>query len=343
MSLSHKFIIALGNLDKFGITSVNKVCGAISDEGVSIVTSKDLFVFIRDLIARGAVSRVRLPLLDEIEEAEEKAERIIERSARMGIKSVSRYDADFPKMLLSTVGEDGKPSVPVLLYYKGDLSVTERPALAIIGTREPDSYGMAAGHYYGEAFAGIGVNIVSGLALGCDTAGHRGALDVAGATTAILAHGLDSVYPQENTDLAQEIVEKGGLLLSEYPIGTWVNRYNLVARDRLQAGLADATLVIQTGVKGGTMHAVRATQVAGKPLFVVDYSKSSSEKVQGNIFLKKEGAIGLNASEFSGSRIQSEPEFMINMIRGKAVPSKAVEKNEVEKKPNTDGLLPFDF
>ena len=78
--------------------------------------------------------------------AEEKAASIIERSARKGIHTVSRYDADFPKMLHTTVGEDGKPSVPVLLYYKGDLSITERPALAVIGTREPDSYGWAAGH-----------------------------------------------------------------------------------------------------------------------------------------------------------------------------------------------------
>ena len=78
------------------------------------------------------------------------------------------------------------------------------------------------------------------------------------------------------------------------------------------------------------MHAVRATQAAEKPLFVVDYSKSSYEKVQGNIYLKKEGAIGLNASEFSGSRIQSEPEFMLNMIRGKAVSIKAQEKKDEE-------------
>ena len=340
MSLSHRFIIALGNLDKFGITSVNKVCGALEAERVSIETSKDLFVFIRELIAKGAVSRVRLPSFDEIEEAEEKAVSIIERSARKGIHTVSRYDADFPKMLHTTVGEDGKPSVPVLLYYKGDLSITERPALAIIGTREPDSYGWAAGHYYGEAFAGIGVNIVSGLALGCDSAGHRGALDAGGVTTAILAHGLDSVYPQENTDLAQEIVDRGGLLLSEYPIGTWVNRYNLVARDRLQAGLSDATLVIQTGIKGGTMHAVRATQAARKPLFVVDYSKSSFDKVEGNVFLKREGAVGLSASEFSASRIQSNPESMIAMLRGNKAPVEVVEKKD---KPESDGLLPFDL
>lgn len=339
MSLSHQFIIALGSLDKFGIMSVNKVCGAVESERVSIETPKDLYSFLQDKIAKGTLSRIRLPSLDEIEKSMDVATDIIVKCKRMCISIVSRYDTNFPQMLLSTVDEVGKPSVPVLLYYKGDLSITERPALAVIGTREPDFYGFRAGHYYAEAFAGIGVNIVSGLALGCDTAGHRGALDAGGVTTAFLAHGLDSVYPQENTDLANEIVDKGGLLLSEYPIGTRVNRYNLVARDRLQASLANSTLVIQTGIKGGTMHAVRATLAAKKPLFVVDYSKSSFDKVNGNIFLKKDGAIGLNPSEFSNNRIKSEPEFMINMILGKTIPVKVIEKKvEIYKQ----GLLSFD-
>lgn len=339
MPLLHRFIIALGYLDKFGIASINKVCGAVAEESVYIETSKDLFVFIRDLIVRGAISRVRLPSIEEIEEAEEKAVNTMERSACLGIHTVSCYDVDFPKMLCTTVGEDGKPSVPVLLYYMGDLSITERPALAVIGTRAPDSYGVKAGHYYAEAFARIGVNIVSGLAIGCDTQGHRGALDGGGVTTAILAHGLDSVYPHENAGLAQEIVEKGGLLLSEYPIGTRVNRYNLVARDRLQAGLADATLVIQTGIKGGTMHAVRATKAAQKPLFVVEYTRSTHEKVLGNEYLKGEGAIGLNAAKFSAKRIQAEPELMISMLRGKAVKVKISDKKD---ESYTGGLLPLD-
>ena len=340
MSLAHQFIIALGSLNGVGVTSVNKVCGAAEAQNALIETAKDLHVFIKEMIAKGALSRVKLPSISDIEKAEIVAESILARSERMGIHTVSRYDYDFPRMLLSTVGEDGKASVPVLLYYKGDLSITSLPALAVIGTREPDSYGLKAGHYYSEAFASIGVNIVSGLALGCDTQGHRGALDAGGVTTAFLAHGLDKVYPEENTDLAQEIVDKGGLLMSEYPIGTWVNRYNLVARDRLQAGLSDATLVIQTGIKGGTMHAVRATQAARKPLFVVDYSKSSFDKVEGNVFLKKEGAVGLSASEFSASRIRSNPESMIAMLRGNKAPVEVVEKKD---KPESDGLLPLDL
>ena len=92
-------------------------------------------------------------------------------------------------------------------------------------------------------------------------------------------------------DLAKEIVVKRGLLLSEYPVGQSCGRYGLVARDRLQAGLSYATVVVQTGVKGGTMHAVNATIQSKKPLFAVEYKTdedTSNEKVQGNIKLVKE-------------------------------------------------------
>jgi DNA processing protein len=109
-----------------------------------------------------------------------------------------------------------------------------------------------------------------------------------------LANGLDweSIYPKENLELARNIIEKGGLLLSEYPVGQSCGRYGLVARDRLQAGLSYATVVIQTGEKGGTMHAVNATINSGKLLFAVEYKNgedATHEKVQGNVKLIREG------------------------------------------------------
>lgn len=115
-----------------------------------------------------------------------------------------------------------------------------------------------------------------------------------GATTAFLANGLDwaSIYPKENLNLAKDIVTKGGLLLSEYPIGQTCGKYSLVARDRLQAGLSYATIVIQTGERGGTMHAVNATINSKKPLFAVEYKTyedTKHDKVQGNIELIKDG------------------------------------------------------
>ena len=133
------------------------------------------------------------------------------------------------------------------------------------------------------------------MAIGCDTCGHKGALKAKGKTTAILANGLDnnSIYPSENKDLAEDIVAGGGLLISEYRIGTPVNRYSLVARDRLQSGLSLATLVIQTGENGGSMHAAMSTLQAGKPLYTIyfkDEVTRQHEKCLGNALLVSKGA-----------------------------------------------------
>lgn len=303
MIISNELIVTMQLIRGLGPVALNKICEFVSNlSGVSL-TLGELFDIIEEMVAHKKLSRFSMPEFDDFQTANRKAKDIISRSSDMGIGVVSRYAEEFPKNLLGTVTEDGKPSVPTILYYRGNLSVTRKPALAIIGTRNPTEAGKTAGQYYARAFASIGINIVSGLALGCDTAGHLGALNAGGATTAFLAHGLDSVYPQENKNLAEDIVSRGGLLLSEYPIGTQVNRYNLVARDRLQAGLSDATLVVQTGEKGGTMHAVKATFAARKQVFVIDYSTDQGEKTTGNTMLKRQGAKGLriNSDEIIGN------------------------------------------
>ena len=226
---------------------------------------------------------------------------LLEKSEDEGISLMGYYDAEFPRILHDCIDENGKITPPLLLYYRGNLELLKLPGLAIIGTREPTDNGILAGRFFSENLAKRGFNIISGLAIGCDTSAHEGALLAGGATTAFLAHGLnwDSIYPRENLELAERIVESGGLLLSEYSIGEKVNRYNLVARDRLQAGLAKGTIVIQTGERGGTMHAVNATIKAEKPLYAVEYSKAEDlvhEKTQGNLMLiKTEKAAPINS------------------------------------------------
>ena len=190
----------------------------------------------------------------------------------------------------------------MLLWYRGDLSILKLPGLAVIGTREATPEGIIGGTYISSEFAKRGFNIISGLAIGCDTCGHIGALNVGGKTTAFLANGLDheSIYPTENQSLAEKIVDNGGLLLSEYSVSENVNRYQLVARDRLQAGLALATLVIQTGIKGGTMHAANTTLLAGKPLYVMKFKSDSvnnHEKCLGNATLVEKGAKYISGSD----------------------------------------------
>ena len=292
-----------------GPAKINKIHNA--SEGNNIFSLEDLHALTLDTIGGKTP-----PTYDDMVLANWEAKQIITKSKEFGIGIVSKFDSEFPKELFTTVNENGNSAVPLILYYKGNLSITSKPALAIIGTREPTPEGIHAAKHFAGAFASIGVNIVSGLALGCDSAGHRGALDAGGVTTAFLANGLDSIYPKENEALAKAITEKGGLLLSEYPVGTRVNKFNLVARDRLQAGLANATLVVQTGVKGGTMHAVNATLLSKKPLWVIDYSKDLGEKISGNLHLKQPkngGALGL--PYIPKEKILAEKTKYLNMLK----------------------------
>ena len=297
MALTKEYLLALKNLEGIGVKKLLKIGNYIEDRKLSISSVADLVPVLMDNKIKVKKENVTI---DMLEEALSSAKRSIDAHKRAGIGITTYYDEDFPAILRKTINEEGKSDPPVILYYKGDLSITKMPGLAVIGTREITDFGKKAGMFLAQEFAKRNFCIVSGLAIGCDTIGHKGALAVGGKTIAFLAHGLDTVYPPENTDLAQQIVDNGGLLLSEYPIGMGVNRYYLVARDRLQAGMALATLVIQTGVKGGTMHAANTTLKAEKPLYTIKFQKAEQnehEKSQGNAELVKRGAKYLAGSD----------------------------------------------
>ena len=296
MALTKEQILTLTCLKEVDVKGVGPqkifaIGAAIDDRGLEIKSYEDLAKLMSGMKEK-AINKVTLANLND---AYQVARKIIDASSQANIGLVGYYDNEFPDVLRKTINEDGKLDPPLLLWYRGDFSITQLPGFAVIGTREATPEGVAGGTYLSGEFAKRGFNIVSGLAIGCDTCGHKGALKVGGKTTAILANGLDhnSIYPPENQDLAEEIVENGGLLISEYRIGTPVNRYSLVARDRLQSGLSLATLVVQTGEHGGTMHAATATLQSNKPLYTIyfkDEDTRQHEKSLGNALLVKQGA-----------------------------------------------------
>ena len=291
--LSTMQVIALSQLDGVGAKTVMRICEALKEQGMEIETAKEMHDFLVMARSRKLVARLKEIAAEDVNRAYSVAKRIIEDGAANGIFATSYLDDEYPQSLLKTVDEKGNEAVPVVMYYKGDISITQQPGIAVIGTREPTNEGERVGTLLASRFAEQGFNIVSGLAVGCDTCGHLGALSAKGKTTAILAHGLTTVYPPQNEQLATRILENGGLLLSEYPIGTSLTTYNLVARDRLQSGLSKATLVIQTGRSGGTMHAVHSTLAAQKPLYVVRYQDTATlahEKTAGNEYLAQREA-----------------------------------------------------
>ena len=182
------------------------------------------------------------------------------RASTLQIKVATVWDAGYPPYLARI--EDH----PLLMYIRGNLQADGR-TVACIGTREPSTFGVRVARDVSAYLASNGWSIVSGLDIGIDTLAHESALVEKGHTVAVLANGLDTVYPKSNMALADQILESGGALVSEQPIGTPIIPRNLVQRDRLQSGMSLGTVVMQTDVKGGSMHTVRFTLTQGRLLF----------------------------------------------------------------------------
>ena len=186
--------------------------------------------------------------------------RIIEEARKHSVRVLAASDQGYPAWLRDI------PDRPPVIYVKGMLPVGRR-FVACIGTREPSQFGDQVTRRIALLLAENGWSIVSGLAIGVDTLAHTAALAADGHTVAVLANGLESVYPKRNTSLAAQILDSGGAWLSERPFGTLAIPHNLIRRDRLQSGMSAGTIVMQTGLRGGSMHTVRFTLLQGRKLF----------------------------------------------------------------------------
>jgi DNA protecting protein DprA len=158
---------------------------------------------------------------------------------------------------------------PALLFSIGQFDPSRKPRVAVIGTRKPTDWGLDTAKQCAGQITDTGGIVVSGLALGIDTAAQAATVEHHGTTWAVLAHGLHTVSPAaSNRELAKKIVEQGGALISEYPPGEPAQRHYFVERDRIQAGLSDAVLVIESDIGGGAMHTVRFAREARIPVWV---------------------------------------------------------------------------
>lgn len=179
------------------------------------------------------------------------------------VNFVTIYNNFFPKRLKEI------PACPYLLYYKGDINILNNECLAIVGTRKPSTYGKEMTEIFAKALAKEDFCIVSGLAYGVDTISHQMALKEKAKTIAVLAGGLDNIYPAENENLAQKIVESGGCLISEYFIGTKSETFRFPARNRIISGLSLGVLVTQASKKSGSLITANFAIEQNRELFVI--------------------------------------------------------------------------
>lgn len=222
------------------------------------------------------------------------AKRDLDAARASGAHVISALGERYPSLLRVT------SDCPMFLYVMGSLeTLVSEHAVAVIGTREPTRHGEVVAARIAGYFAAEGWSVISGLALGCDTAAHRAALEVHGKTLAVLAHGLHTVAPRQNDKLAREIVESGGCLVSEYAFGTEPRAPQFVKRDRIQAGLARGVVMVQSGLDGGSLHASRACLEYGRILAVpeptLEDKAAKATKIEANVVLCAQDAAARSA------------------------------------------------
>ncbi len=189
-------------------------------------------------------------------------EAALEWTAQPGNHLVSLGDDDYPKALFDT------PDPPVLLYVKGRTELLNRPALAIVGSRNATPQGVATAEDFARHLSAAGLTITSGLALGIDAAAHRGGLAGPGSTVAVIGTGADRIYPSANEALARRIAEEGAIV-SEFPLGTPALAANFPRRNRIIAGMSRGCLVVEAAERSGSLITARLAAEAGREVFAI--------------------------------------------------------------------------
>ena len=218
--------------------------------------------------------------------------KIIDFMGNNSIGIVTIEDEYFPKMLREIY------DCPISLFVKGNMELLNKEnKIAIIGCREFSEYGKNCALYFSYKLAKKDVTIVSGLARGIDSFSHYGTIKVDGTTIAVLGNGLDMIYPKENQKLAEEIVEKNGLLISEFPIGTIPEKRNFPARNRIISGISKGVIVIEAKKKSGTLLTVDFALDQGKDIYAVPGNINSINSVGTNDLIKQGAKLVTNFEE----------------------------------------------
>jgi DNA processing protein len=203
-------------------------------------------------------TRARLSIIDDTV-----ARNALEAANASGASIVLQADADYPAALRDLC------DAPLVLYVRGRLECLGERAVAIVGSRAATAYGRNVASTMAAEFAAFGATVVSGLARGIDAAAHRGAIDAGLATVAVLGSGVRALYPQYHALLADEIVERGGAVISEFAPSQPARAFQFPMRNRIVAALAHATIVVEASSRSGALITARLADELGRSVFAI--------------------------------------------------------------------------
>ncbi|MGO4212501.1 DNA-processing protein DprA [Terriglobus sp. YAF25] len=176
---------------------------------------------------------------------------------------------------------------PAVLWLRGDPAILNLPGIAVVGTRHPSTYGQGMAELLARDLAARGLVIQSGMARGIDTAAHKGALTAGGKTVAVWGTGVDVIYPKENKRLAEEILLKGGAIVSEFPLGTFPAPQNFPVRNRIISGMSVGVLVVEAGEYSGTRVTARCALEQGRDIYAVPGNVTNKNAWGPNTLIKQ--------------------------------------------------------
>lgn len=205
----------------------------------------------------------------------------IDEMERKEVGFVTFYDETYPSALRETY------DFPLVLFTKGNTSLLNSDCIAVVGTRTPTRYGQKVCDSFTRDFARAGLTVVSGFARGVDSIAHKACVDTDSPTIAVFASGIDVCYPAEHKGLYESILNSGGLIISEYPLGTKPLQYHFPERNRIISGLSRGVFLPEATLKSGSLITARLAIEQGKELFVVPGNINSPESEGTNKLLQE--------------------------------------------------------
>jgi len=272
-------LVALSLLPGFGPKRVKQLLSRFPDAAGIFKLSK---TELRSVEGIGEASALTFLSFDNWGEVD----KIIDQTDTLKARILTLADEEYPGLLKQIYDP------PILLWYKGNVDALSEPGVAIVGTRNTTGYGRKVARKLSKELSESGLCIFSGLAHGIDAIAHQAAVDTNGKTVAVLGSGINWVYPSENRDLANDIVQKNGVVITEYPPGTKPDAGNFPVRNRIVSGLSYGTLVIESGIQGGSIITAELALDQNREVFAVPHAIENLSGTGCN-FLIKSGAAKL--------------------------------------------------
>ena len=267
--------IVLNMIEGLGPVSVRRLIDVLGSPKAILEADREAL-----MQARGIGEKLALKIV--VQRDGLSAEEEIDKAAEIGARIITPFDDEYPDALKAI------HDPPLALYILGCMLPEDSKAIGIVGSRATSTYGLSAADRLAYQLAQTGFTVVSGLARGTDTAAHSGALKGKGRTIAVLGGALDCLYPPENAELAKKI-SKNGAVISEYVMGRQADRMTFPYRNRIISGLSMGVLVIESAIKGGSMHSAEAAMEQGRTVFALP-GRIDTPGARGPHMLIKNGA-----------------------------------------------------